>query len=350
MNSELEKLLNTIEPVSRDLEPDITHHLNDLTHPPGSLGRLEETALRYCLIRKTTNPTLSKKRIYTFAADHGVSEENISIAPKEVTQQMVLNMINGGAGVNVLSRHAGIENQVVDIGVDYDFENHPQLTIAKVRHGTANLRKGPAMGIEDAERAILIGAEQAKKAATEQVDLLGTGEMGIANTTPASALFAALLPADIEQVTGRGTGINDQQLIRKLEVIREALVINKARLADPVSALAAVGGLEIAGICGLCLGAAANRIPVVVDGFISSAGAFIAALLKPEVKDYLFFSHMSAEAGHSVFLQRIGAAPLLDLGLRLGEGTGAALAMGLIDASIKVYNEMATFSGAGVEL
>lgn len=350
MHNDLTKLLNSIEPVSRKLEPEIINHLNDLTHPPGSLGRLEEIALRYCLIRKTIDPALSKKRIYTFAADHGVAEENISIAPKEVTQQMVMNMLGSGAGVNVLSRHADVENRVVDIGVDYDFEDVPDLIKAKVRHGTANLRKGAAMEVEDAERAILIGAELASKAAADDVDLLGTGEMGIANTTPASALFAALLPADIEQVTGRGTGINDQQLIRKLEIIREALVINKARFSDPVSSLAAIGGLEIAGICGLCLGAAAHRIPVVVDGFISSAGAFIAVLLKPEVKDYLFFSHKSAEAGHQVFLERIEANPLLDLGLRLGEGTGSALAMGLIDASIKIYNEMATFSGAGIEL
>jgi nicotinate-nucleotide--dimethylbenzimidazole phosphoribosyltransferase len=350
MNDNLTNLLEAIEPVSRDLEPQVIAHLNDLTHPPGSLGRLEDVALQYCLIHNTAHPALSKKRIYTFAADHGVAEENVSIAPKEVTRQMVMNMIGGGAGVNVLSRHAGVENCVVDIGVDYDFEDTPGLIKAKVRHGTDNLRSGPAMELDDAERAILIGAELAAKAEKEDVDLLGTGEMGIANTTPASALFAALLPADIEQVTGRGTGINDQQLIHKLEIIREALVINKARLSDPVSTLAAIGGLEIAGICGLCLGAAAHRVPVVVDGFISSAGAFIAVLLKPEVKDYLFFSHRSAEAGHKVFLERLGAAPLLDLNLRLGEGTGAALAMGLIDASIKIYNEMATFSGAGVKL
>lgn len=350
MQNELNNIIDRIEPVSRDLEPAIIHHLNDLTHPPGSLGRLEETALRYCLIRKTADPALSKKRIYTFAADHGVAEENISIAPKEVTRQMVMNMLGGGAGVNVLSRHSGVENRVVDIGVDYDFEAVPELIKAKVRYGTNNLRKGAAMEIEEAERAILIGAELAAKSARDDVDLLGTGEMGIANTTPASALFAALLPADIEQVTGRGTGIDDQQLIRKLEIIREALVINKPRFTDPVSTLAAIGGLEIAGICGLCLGAAAHRIPVVVDGFISSAGAYSAILLKPEVKDYLFFSHQSAEAGHRIFLERLGADPLLDLGLRLGEGTGAALAMGLIDASVKIYNEMATFSGAGIEL
>ncbi|MEE9367609.1 MAG: nicotinate-nucleotide--dimethylbenzimidazole phosphoribosyltransferase [Pontiella sp.] len=350
MNTNLEQILSSIEPVSRDLEPEITAHLNDLLHPPGSLGRLEENALRYCLIRETPQPKLEKKRIYTFAADHGVAEENISIAPKAVTQLMVMNMLGGGAGVNVLSRHTDVENQIVDIGIDHNFGELPGLIHEKVRMGTSNLRIEPAMRIEEAEEAILVGAKLAKQAAEEGIDLLGTGEMGIANTTPASALFAALLPADIETVTGRGTGINDEQIKRKKEIICEALDVNAEQLADPLSALAAVGGLEIAGICGLCLGAAEARIPVVVDGFISSAGAFVACLLKPEVKDYLFFSHKSAEAGHTVFLERIGAEPLLDLGLRLGEGTGAALAMGLIDASIKIYNEMATFSEAGIEL
>ncbi|MEN7972868.1 MAG: nicotinate-nucleotide--dimethylbenzimidazole phosphoribosyltransferase [Verrucomicrobiota bacterium] len=350
MQNTLKNLLDKIEPVSRELETQIQAHLDDLTHPPGSLGRLEETAMHYCLIRQTLEPKLEKKRIYTFAADHGVAEENLSIAPKEVTQQMVLNMLGGGAGVNVLSRHAGVENKVVDIGVDHDFGNPPGLINCKVRYGTANIRKGPAMSFKEAEQAILAGAELAREAAEEGTDILGTGEMGIANTTPASALFAAWLPTDAETVTGRGTGINDEQLARKVEVIREALETNRAALGDPLSTLAALGGLEIAGICGLCLGAAAARIPVMVDGFISSAGAFAAIQLKPEVKDYLFFSHRSAEAGHKIFLGCIDSEPLLDLGMRLGEGTGAALAINLIDASIKIYNEMATFSGAGIKL
>lgn len=350
MSANLAPLLSRIEPVSRELEPQIIAHLNDLTHPPGSLGRLEELALRYCLIRQTIRPVLKKKRIYTFAADHGVAEENISIAPKAVTQQMVLNMLAGGAGVNVLSRHAGVENRVVDIGVDHDFGNIPDLLHEKVRRGTSNFRKGEAMSTVEAEQAIEVGARLAQQASEDGIDLLGTGEMGIANTTAASALFAVLLPAGIETITGRGTGINDEQLARKTEVIREALAVNRRSFTDPLSTLAAVGGLEIAGICGLCLGAAAVRIPVVVDGFISSAGAFVATLLKPEVKDYLFFSHRSAEAGHQVFFKQGGAEPLLDLGMRLGEGTGAALAIGLIEASIKIYNEMATFSGAGISL
>jgi nicotinate-nucleotide--dimethylbenzimidazole phosphoribosyltransferase len=348
MTTELTALLNRIASVDAHLEPQIIDHLNDLTHPPGSLGRLEELALRYCKIRNTTTPRLQKKRIYIFAADHGVSEENVSSFPKEVTQLIVLNMLQGGAGVSVLSRHTGVENCVVDMGVDGDFIDQPTLIHKKIRYGTANFCKGAAMERAEAEQAILIGASLAQQAADEGVDLLGTGEMGISNTTPSAALFAALLPAEIEAVTGRGTGISDAQLRHKIEVIRKGLEINRDQLTDPLSALAAVGGLEIAGICGLCLGAAALRIPVVVDGFISSAGALVATLLKPEVKDYLLFSHQSAEAGHRLFLERINANPLLDLGLRLGEGTGAALAMGLVDASIKIYNEMATFSGAGV--
>lgn len=348
MTRELQNIIDSIPEINRSLEPQIQKHLNDLTHPPGSLGRLEEIAMRYCKIQNTAAPVSGKKIIFTFAADHGVADENISIAPKEVTRQMVLNMLAGGAGVNVLSRHAGIETRVVDIGVDYDFGGCAGLIDRKVRKGTANLRIGPAMSLDEAGQAVLAGARLAIDAKKEGAVLLGTGEMGIGNTTPSSALFAALLPCPVETVTGRGTGIGDETLRRKIQIIKEALEINRPQLNDPMSALAAVGGLEIAGICGLCLGSASVQIPVAVDGFISSAGAFIASKLNPRVTDYLFFSHRSAEAGHDVFLQHIKAEPLLDLGMRLGEGTGAALAINLIEASVKIYNEMATFSGARI--
>jgi nicotinate-nucleotide--dimethylbenzimidazole phosphoribosyltransferase len=333
----------------RSIADAVQAHLDDLTKPPGSLCRLEEIAMRYCLATATTTPTLGKKAIFTFAGDHGVADAGVSAFPKEVTPQMVMNMLGGGAAINVLARHAGAEVHVVDIGVADPLEGASEALIRrKVKPGTDNIAEGPAMSVDEARKAVEIGIELAANAAADGVALLGTGEMGIANTTPSSALFAALLPCDVESITGRGTGIDDDRLAHKITVIKKALEVNSERLASPLEALAAVGGLEIAGICGLILGGAAARVPVVVDGFISSAAALVACRMKPEVADYLFFSHMSAEAGHATFFEKFEAQPLLDLGLRLGEGTGAALAMTLVDAAIKLYNQMATFSSAGV--
>ncbi|MBI5602133.1 MAG: nicotinate-nucleotide--dimethylbenzimidazole phosphoribosyltransferase, partial [Deltaproteobacteria bacterium] len=316
--------------------------------PPKSLGRLEDLAARFCLITNTTTPLLGRKKIFTFAGDHGVAEEGVSAYPKEVTPQMVRNILAGGAAVNVLARHAGAEVCVIDMGVDDPLADAPNLIRRKIKFGTNNMAKGAAMSLEEAGQAIEAGIELARSAAQDGVTLIGTGEMGIANTTPSSALFAALLPCPVEDITGRGTGIDDAGLIKKIEVIKRALKVNQAKLSDPLSTLAAVGGLEIAGICGLCLGAAASRIPVVVDGFISSAGALVACRLCPSVREYLFFSHLSEEAGHATFLRLFKVEPILDLKMRLGEGTGAALAMSIIEASVKIYNEMATFASAGV--
>jgi len=254
----------------------------------------------------------------------------------------------GGAAVNVLARHAGVEVQVVDIGVETPLEDAEGLLKRKVRRGTANIVEGPAMTVEEVEQAIEVGIELALKAAAEGVTLIGTGDMGIGNTTPSSAIFAVLLPCDLKEITGRGSGIDADTLAHKIAVIERAIVVNKVHLTDPVNALAAVGGLEIAGICGLVLGAASRRIPVVVDGFISSAGALVACRICPHVKDYLFFSHLSAEVGHAVFFKYFNARPILDLGMRLGEGTGAVLAIFVIEAAVKIYNEMATFDSAGV--
>jgi len=346
--SRLQKTITSIQPLDTSLEPEVRRHLDSLTKPPGSLGRLEELAARYCLITGTTRPQLGRKRIFTFAADHGVAEEGVSAFPKEVTPQMVRNMLAGGAGVNVLARHVGAEVCVVDIGVDDPLEGTSGLCRRKVRQGTANIACGPAMSLEEAEEALEVGIELAEAAWEEGVRLIGTGEMGIANTTPSAALFAALLPCAVEEVVGRGTGIDDTRLTKKVAVVKRALEVNGERLSDPLSTLAALGGLEIAGICGLILGAAARRMPVVVDGFISSAGALVACKLQPAVKNYLFFSHCSAEKGHRTFCELFGIKPLLDLEMRLGEGTGAALAMSLIEAAVKVYNEMATFDSAGV--
>lgn len=344
----LESCLSSIVPADRNIRPAIQAHLDDLTKPQGSLGRLEELAMRYALARGTATPRLTRKRIYCFAADHGVAEEGVSAYPKDVTPQMVMNMLHGGAAINSLSRHAGAELLIVDMGVDHDFGKPAGLLDRKIRRGTANFTRGPAMTTAEARSAVETGIALAADAAREGVDLLGTGEMGIANSASASALMSACLNLPVEVVTGRGTGVNDEGLRRKQSAIRRAMETNRQMLADPFGTLAALGGLEIAGIAGLVLGASANRIPVVVDGFISSAGALAALRMQPACADYLFFSHRSAEQGHRAFFDAIGASPILEFEMRLGEGTGAALAMSIIEAAVKVYNEMATFSAARV--
>ncbi len=346
--STLKQTLESIRPADRSLAPAIQAHLDDLTKPQGSLGRLEELALRYGLATGTTKPGPATCRIYCFAGDHGVAEEGVSAFPKEVTPQMVFNMLAGGAAVNVFSRHAGVDLKIVDMGVDTEFPETPGLLSHKVARGTANLAKGPAMSLAQTTQALETGIALAALAASEGVTLLGTGEMGIANTTPATALFAAFLGLAPADITGRGTGVDDARLKHKIAVIERGLAVNKAALADPLATLAALGGFEIAGITGLVLGAAARKIPVVVDGFISTAGALAAVRLSPAAADYLFFSHLSEEAGHRIIMNTLGIKPILDLGMRLGEGTGAALAMTLINAALKMSTEMATFSSAKV--
>ena len=344
----LQQTVDAIKPLDWSKEAEIRAHLDQLTKPPKSLGRLEDLAAQYCLITNTTRPRLGKKRIFTLGGDHGVAIEGVSAYPKEVTPQMVRNMLSGGAAINVLARHSGAELCVVDMGVDDPLEDVTGLVRRKIRSGTDNIARRPAMKWEEAVQAVEAGIELAREAARDGVTLIGTGDMGIANTTPSSALFAVLLPCPVEDITGRGTGIDDDKLLHKIEVIKRAIKVNRKRLGDPLNTLAALGGVEIAGITGLCLGAAAARIPVVVDGFISSAGALAACRMSPMVRDYLFFSHRSEEAGHATFLRIFKVEPILDLRLRLGEGTGAALAMGIIEAAVKIYNEMATFESAGV--
>jgi len=348
MREKLQQLLSHIQPADRSLMVAVQVHLDDLTKPHGSLGRLEEIAMKYVLATGSLKPVLSKKKICCFAADHGVAAEGVSAFPAEVTPQMVYNMLNGGAAINVLARHAGADLDVVDMGVNHDFLDMPGLVKRKVRPGSSNMAIGPAMSEEETLQAILVGAELAAEASDAGYHLLGTGEMGIANTTPATALYALLLDVPIESITGRGTGIDDERLQHKIAVIRRAVEVNAVRCTNAFTTLAALGGYEIAAITGFILGAASCRIPVVVDGFISSAGAVAALKLCPAVDDYLFFSHLSNEQGHRAVMQKLGARPILDLDLRLGEGTGAALAMQLIEGSVKIYNEMATFSAARV--
>ncbi len=348
MQKELQQLLNRIEPVDRSLSAVAQAHLDDLTKPQGSLGRLEEIALKYVLATGSLTPVLTKKKICCFAGDHGVAIEGVSAFPAEVTPQMVYNMLNGGAAINVLTRHAGVDLDVVDMGVNHDFPDLPGLVKRKVKPGSANIAIGPAMSEEDALQAVLSGAELAVEAYKAGFHILGTGEMGIANTTPATALYSVLLDVPVESITGRGTGIDDERLKHKIGIIKQAIEVNASRSDTPFGALAALGGYEIAAITGFVLGAASCRVPVVVDGFISSSGAVVALKLCPAVEDYLFFSHLSNEQGHRVVMQKLGARPILDLDLRLGEGTGAALSMQLIEGALKIYNEMATFSGARV--
>ena len=322
--------------------------LNTLTKPLGSLGRLEEIAARLVAIREVERPQCTRKVIFTLAADHGVTDEGVSAYPKAVTSQMVLNFLAGGAAINVLSRHCGIDVVVVDIGVDGDFGEVESLVHAKVCRGTRNMAHEPAMSEAELNSALGIGIELAGMAEIKGNTLIGMGEMGIGNTTAASAITSVLTGRPVEQVTGRGTGLDEPGLKRKIEVIKRALAVNRPDPSDPLDLLRKVGGLEIAGLTGLIIGAASRRIPVVVDGFISTSAAATACALEPKVRQFLFSGHRSSEPGHAALLEFIGDPPLLDLQMRLGEGTGAALAMNLIEAAAKIYNEMATFSSAGV--
>ncbi|MBI3979879.1 MAG: nicotinate-nucleotide--dimethylbenzimidazole phosphoribosyltransferase [Chloroflexi bacterium] len=319
-----------------------------LTKPPGSLGRLEDLSVQVAAIQGRTQPTVSRKAIVVMAGDHGVAAEGVSAYPSEVTPQMVLNFLAGGAAINVLARRVGAGVVVVDVGVAADLPAHPGLVSARVAPGTANLAKGPAMTPEQAVRAIEVGLDVVETEVRRGLDLVATGDMGIGNTTPSAAITAVLTGLPVAKVTGRGTGVDDHGLARKVAVIEQAIAVNRPDPANGLDVLAKVGGLEIAGLAGVVLGAAAQRIPVVVDGFISGAAALVACRLCPQARDYLIAGHCSVEIGHRAILADLGLTPLLDLSMRLGEGTGAALAMGIIDGAVGILNEMATFASAGV--
>jgi nicotinate-nucleotide--dimethylbenzimidazole phosphoribosyltransferase len=346
--NKIEEYIKRIEEIDQNLMRKAQERLDNLTKPQGSLGRLEEFARRLVTITENLMPELDKKVIFTFVGDHGVADEGVSAFPKEVTGQMVFNFLQGGAGINVLARHAGAEVVVVDIGVDHHFQNIPGLLDKKVVMGTKNIRKGPAMTRKKALRCIDIGIDLGREYAKKGYKLFGTGDMGIGNTTPSSAIAAVLTGRPVSEVTGRGTGIDDEALKNKIMVINDAISLNKPNPSDPLDVLAKVGGAEIGGIAGLVIGAAAKRIPVVIDGFISTAGALIAYCLEPKTRDYMFAAHKSQEIGHKAMLDKMGLRPILDLDLRLGEGTGAALAILIIEGALKIYREMATFKKAGV--
>ncbi len=357
MSFSLAAIFETIQPLNPSLAGKARAHLDGLTKPIGSLGRLEDISTKIYCIQEGKKPLRARpSRIYTIAGDHGVVEENVTACPQHVTVQMVHNFLHGGAAINTLCATADIDLMVVDVGVVNKngpaFPAHPSFISANLAHGTANIAKGPAMSIDTCLKALALGESLAATAHEDGYVVLGTGEMGIGNTTPSTALFCAYLGFAPAEITGLGAGIPVAQLTHKTEVIAKALSVNADAIAsaDPVAILAALGGLEIAALTGLILGAASRRIVMMIDGFIATA-AFVAAWkMAPLVKDYCFFSHASAESGHCKILEKIEEKALLDLGLRLGEGTGAALGIFLLQAAVDSFNNMATLEHAGVIL
>jgi nicotinate-nucleotide--dimethylbenzimidazole phosphoribosyltransferase len=319
-----------------------------LIKPAGSLGRLEELSVLLAGIQRKAAPVIKDKVIITMAGDHGVTAEGVSLYPAVVTAQMVRSFLKGQAAINVLARTAGARVVVVDTGIASELTPQQGLISHKIGYGTRNMVKGPAMSREEASRAIATGIEVATSEKAKGMDIIGTGDMGIGNTTAAAAITAIMTGHPPDEVTGRGTGIDEVQRRHKITIISRALACNSPDRRDPLGVLAGVGGFEIAGLAGVILAAAASRTPVVIDGFISGAAALIAVGLAPEVKNFLIAGHVSAEPGHKITLQHLGLKPLLDLELRLGEGTGAVLAFFLVEAAARILSEMPTFEEAGI--
>jgi nicotinate-nucleotide--dimethylbenzimidazole phosphoribosyltransferase len=327
-------------------------HLDSLTKPLGSLGTLEDIAAQYVAWREEKTPVIAGKAVYVFAADHGIAAEGVSAYPKDVTAQMVYNFLRGGAAINVLSQQAGADVIIVDVGVDADFGDAAELRARKVRRGTRNFAKEAAMSVEEMQAAICVGIDLAEEAHRQGRTLIAVGEMGIGNTASASAITAALIGSPASLVTGSGTGLDAERRVRKAEVIEAALKMHFPQRShtrpEALEVLRCVGGLEIAAIAGMVLGATALRIAVAIDGFISTTGAAIACAVAPQAREGLFAGHLSQEPGHRLLLEQMKLEPLLQLDMRLGEGTGAALAFHLIEGAVKIYNEMATFESAGI--
>lgn len=344
----LTETLNAIVSIDAESGARAQALLDQKTKPRRSLGRLEDIVVRMASIQRIDRPLSGAKVIVVMAADHGVAKEGVSAYPQEVTGQMVLNFANGGAAINVLARHVGARVVVVDMGTVGEIGEVEGVRSRKVGNGTASMLEGPAMTRAEAVAAIETGIEIARELARDGVKIIGLGEMGIGNSTAASAITAAVTGIAAAEVTGRGTGIDDAALLNKVKVIEQALERNQPDPADGVDLLAKVGGFEIAGLAGVCLGAAAERVTVVMDGFIATSAALAASRLCAELSGYLLPSHGSVEVGHRVALRALGTTPILELEMRLGEGTGAAIAMGVIDGALKVLGEMATFEGAGV--
>ena len=344
----IESIISQIQPLDESAMQAARDRQNMLTKPQGSLGRLEELSVQLAGITGRSMPVIKDKVIITMAGDHGVVAEGVSAYPQEVTPQMVMNFLAGGAAINVLARHVNASVVIVDMGVAADVPANKNLVVKKIAYGTANMSKGPAMTRAQAEESIQSGIEIALSEISKGADIIGTGDMGIGNTTPSAAIACALTNKYPKEIAGRGTGVDDDGLNRKISAIERALDVNKPNANDGLDVLAKVGGFEIGGLAGVMLGAASQRKPVLVDGFISTAAAMIAVTLAPQCKDYLISAHRSKENGHGIMLEWLGLKPLLDLDLRLGEGTGAALGISMAEAACKILSEMATFGEAGV--
>jgi len=343
------KIVEEIEPIDKKLMEQAQRRLDNLTKPKGSLGRIEELARRIVGITGKLEPCLEKKVIFVMTGDHGVTEEEVSAYPMEVTSQMVYNFLQGRAAINVLAENVKAKVIVVDMGIAKNLKSHPDLIVRKIGYGTNNISKCPAMDKEEAAKAVTAGIEVFEEELKRSgIDIMGTGDMGIGNTTASSAIVACITKSRVEEVAGRGTGINDEALQKKIEVIERALRINHPDSENPIDVLSKIGGYEIAGLAGCILAAARYRVPVVLDGFISTAAALISIKFSLKVKEYLISSHNSVEKGHKIALSYLNQKPLFDLSMRLGEGTGAALGIGLADISTKILTQMATFKEAKV--
>ncbi len=345
--STIEEVIQAIDPLDHASMDAAASRQQQLTKPPGSLGRLEALSIQLAGIQRTARPTTDRKRLILAAADHGVAASGVSSYPQDVTAQMLRNFLTGGAAVNVLARHAGVDLTIVDAGIAKPLDPSPQLNTLRFGPGTQNIATGPAMSRETAEATVRAGIALAQDAAAD-TDLLAVGEMGIANTTAAAAVVSCLSGRPPAETTGRGASRTDQQLSAKIAVVQQAIALNNPDQSDGLDVLRCVGGFEIGVLAGVMLGAAATRTPIILDGAITAASALIAQSIAPLSVDYMIAGHRSVERGHAVALRQLGLTPLLDLDLRLGEGSGAILALGLVDAAAACLSEMATFSEAGV--
>ena len=349
----LAEIIEGIQPVDQKWISNAKERTAQLVMPTRALGRLHEISERLCAIRKTLQPSIKRKAVLVMAGDHGVVKAGVSAYPQEVTGAMVQTFLAGGAGINAIARHVNAEVFIVDLGIiaelnGLDMPGSDHLVTHKIAPGTADFTQGPAMSIEQAEQSIVLGFQEASRLFQDGVDILGTGDMGIGNTTPSAAIGAVICGTGLDQMVGRGTGVDDEGLARKRNAVIRAIELNRPVAGDGLDVLAKVGGFEIGGIAGVVLAGAFHQRPVVIDGFISTAGALIANTLCPNVTDYLFAGHCSEESGHRFMLDHLKLDPILDLGMRLGEGTGGTLSMSIMDGAVSIFKEVLTFEEAGV--
>ena len=346
----LHEIVKNIEPLDHDWIAKAKERTAQLVMPTRALGRLHDISERLCAIQKTLQPSIGRKAVLIMAGDHGIVEEGVSAYPQEVTGAMVQTFLVGGAGINSIARHVAADVHVVDMGIIPTLDNvdRDRLIVRKIATGTANFARGPAMSRLNAEQSILLGFQEAANLYQKGIEIVGTGDMGIGNTTPSAAIGAVICGVELEEMVGYGTGVDIKGLARKRDAIARGIAVNNPNPSDGLDVLAKVGGFEIGAIAGCVLSGGFHRRPVVIDGFISTAGALIARTLCPQVADYLFAGHCSEESGHRAMLKHLKLDPILDLGMRLGEGTGGAMAMSIMQAAVGVFKEVMTFEEAGV--